>query len=436
MILSLHAQANIGEAMHALAAELYPICRSITGDGVRATLRRLQERIPLEIHEVPTGEQVFDWEVPCEWNIRDAFVADEDERRVIDFRESNLHVVNGSIPVHATMTWSELRPHLHTLPQHPDWIPYRTCFHRDDWGFCLTSRRFAELAARGERRYEVVIDATLAPGSLTYAEAVLPGECDDEVLISTHVCHPALANDNLSGIVVAVHLARELQRWNRRYTYRLLFIPATIGAITWISRNQHNLHRVKHGLLLSVVGDAGPSTYKRSRRGDAEIDRVFEHVLEHSGETFNILDFEPFGYDQRQFCSPGINLPMGCLMRTPNEQYPEYHTSADDLNLLSPEALADSLQKCVTAMRVLEGNRSYRNLNPCCEPRLGPRGLYRGFGSEGNHRELQKAMLWILNLSDGGHDLLAIAQRSKLPFALIRQAADLLIKHDLLEEQF
>jgi aminopeptidase-like protein len=433
MIVRLQERADVGEAMHDLAADLFPICRSMTGDGVRQTLRRLEELVPLTIHEVPTGEKAFDWEVPREWNIRDAWIADQSGHRIIDFRASNLHVVAGSIPVRASMTWSELKPRLHTLPEHPDWIPYRTAHHREDWGFCLSRRQWEQLEDRGELRYDVVIDSTIKNGSLTYGEAVLPGETDEEMLISTHICHPSLANDNLSGIVVAGRLANELERLRRRYTYRFIFVPATIGAIVWLARNHETLSRIRHGLILSVVGDAGPSTYRRSRRGDAEIDRAFEHVLAHSGEPFTVLDFEPLGYDQRQYCSPGINLPMGCLMRTPNECYPEYHTSADNLDLIRPESLADSLNKCLAAIRVLEGNRAYRNLNPCCEPRLGPRGLYHAFGSGQGSRQLQQAVLWVLNLSDGGHDLLAIAERSNLPFDVIRRAAELLVEHHLLE---
>jgi aminopeptidase-like protein len=422
-----------GQAMYSLAAELFPLCRSVTGAGVRQTLARLQAVVPLAVREVPSGTKVFDWVVPREWNIKDAYIADESGRRVVDFRESNLHVVSGSVPVRQRMSWEELRPRLHTLPEYPSWVPYRTSFHSENWGFCLTHERFVELDRLGNRSYEVVIDSSLTEGSLTYGELLLPGEADDEVLVSTHICHPSLANDGLSGMVVAAWLARELARRERRYSYRFLFIPATIGAITWLSLNETHTARIKHGWVLSVVGDNGGFTYKRSRQGDAEIDRVFGHVLRHSCERHSILDFEPFGYDQRQFCSPGFDLPMGCLMRTPNECYEEYHTSADNLDLIQPQRLAGSLEVCLTACEVLDGNRTYRNLNPKCEPRLGPRGLYHAFGSRPDRELLQKSLLWALNLSDGQHTLLDIAERSGVAFGLVRQAADLLLEHDLLE---
>lgn len=418
--------------MYALAARLYPTCRSITGDGVRAALAEIQQIIPLAVTEVPTGTAVFDWNVPKEWNIRDAYIKDASGRRVVDFRASNLHVVNYSVPVRAEMTLDELRPRLFTLPDRPDWIPYRTSYYREDWGFCLTHRQLQSLSPG---RYEVCIDSTLTAGSLTYGEACLPGEQTDEVLISCHVCHPSLCNDNLSGIAVSSHLARYLAiQPARRYSYRFLFIPGTIGAITWLSGNEEKLDRIRHGLVLSLLGDPGPSTYKKSRRGDALIDRAVQHVLKHSGAPFTIQEFEPLGYDERQFCSPGINLPVGCLMRTPHGQYPEYHTSADNLQLIRPQSLADSWNKCVAAIDVLEGNRRYRNLNPRCEPQLGRRGIYRSMGGQTQQAGIEKALLWVLNFSDGDFSLLDIAERANLPFSIVRAAADTLIEHQLLEE--
>ena len=423
---------DVGQAMFDLATDLFPICRSVTGPGVRETLARLQRIIPVEIHEVPTGTHVFDWRVPREWDIRDAFVKDEQGRRIIDFRQSNLHVVNGSIPIRRTMSWHELKPHLHTLPEHPSWIPYRTCFHTEDWGFCSSHEQFRQLEEFGDRSYEVCIDATLQDGSLTLGELYLPGTNADEILVSTHVCHPSLANDNLSGIAVATYFARILQERQRKFSYRFLFIPATIGAITWLSLNEQHLPRIKHGWVLSGVGDSGPLTYKKSRRGTSTVDQTFEYVLRQSNSPYTIQEFEPFGYDQRQYCSPGIDLPIGGLMRTPNGCYAEYHTSADNLDFLRPESLADSLAICLEVSAVLEGNEVYRSLNPKCEPCLGPRGLYHAFGSRADCGALQKAILWVLNLSDGSHSLLAIAQRANISFDLIREAADLLLQHQLL----
>jgi aminopeptidase-like protein len=426
--------AQLGRQMCDLAAELYPICRSLTGPGVRQTLASLAQAVPLDVVEVPTGTAVFDWEVPREWSIRDAYIKDESGRRVVDFQESNLHVVGYSTPKHAKIRWSELKSHLHSLPDHPDWVPYRNSFAKENWGFCLTHRQFLQLEALGEREYEICIDSTLEHGSLTYGEVFLPGETDDEVLISTHICHPSLANDNLSGIAVAAFLAQELQQRSRRYSYRFLFVPVTFGAITWLCRNLDHVSRIKHGFVLAGVGDAGTPTYKCSRRGTAEVDRAFAHVLRHRKEGSTVLDFEPFGYDERQFCSPGFDLPMGCFMRTPHGRYPEYHTSADNLDFIGPESLFGSWSICLQVIELLEGNRRFLNRFPCCEPRLGPRGLHQPFVPGLPAREIQNAILWVLNLCDGQHTLLDVAERSKLPFAIIQQAVELLQEHDLIAE--
>jgi aminopeptidase-like protein len=421
----------LGRDMYACVADLYPICRSITGKGVRVTLRRLQRHVPLILHEVPTGTRVFDWTVPKEWNIRDAYVKTSDGRRVIDFNRSNLHVVNYSVPVRARMPLAELRPHLFTLPDHPNWVPYRTTYYRETWGFCLSHR---ELLALEEGEYEVCIDSSLEPGHLTYGELLLPGETADEVLISCHVCHPSLGNDNLSGVAVAAFLAKHLHALPLRYSYRFLFIPGTIGSITWLARNEAQIGRIKHGLVLACLGDAGRPTYKKSRRGDAEIDRVVKHVLEHRGRDHEIADFTPYGYDERQFCSPGFDLPMGCLMRTPNGRYPEYHTSADNLDLVHPSALSDSFAIALSVLDVLDSNRTYVSQNPKCEPQLGKRNLYHAIGGQAEARLDELAMLWVLNLADGIHTLRDVAERSGISFAAIRRAADALHQHDLLEE--
>lgn len=422
---------DAGRELHALVAELYPICRSITGDGVRETLRRIGRRIPLEVQEVQTGTAAFDWTVPREWNIRDAYLEDPSGRRIVSFSDSNLHVMGYSVPVRRRMSLAELRPHLFSSPEHPRWIPYRTSYYSENWGLCLPH---VQLEALPEGDYEVCIDSTLVDGHLTYAECVLAGERTDEVLISCHVCHPSLCNDNLSGIAVATLLARAIAAAPHRYTYRFLFIPATIGAITWLSRNEDAVARTRHGLVLTCVGDPGPPTYKRSRRGAADVDRAFEHVLAASGEAHDVTDFSPWGYDERQYCSPGFDLPVGCLMRTPHGRFPEYHSSADDLGLVTPAALADSLVKCLAAFDVLERDGRYLNLNPDCEPQLGKRGLYQAVGGQSNRREREIAMLWVLNLSDGAHTLLDIAVRAELPFDTIAGAASLLREHGLLEE--
>ncbi|NGN66434.1 DUF4910 domain-containing protein [Streptomyces sp. A7024] len=412
-----------GEDMYGLVERLYPLCRSITGDGVRATLEIVGEYVPLQVHEVPTGTQVLDWTVPQEWNIRDAYIADAAGNRVVDFAASSLHVLGYSVPVAATMTLDELRPHLHTLPEHPDWVPYRTSYYKPDWGFCLAQQT---LDALPDGDYEVRIDSTLADGHLTYAEHVVPGRVTDEVIVSCHTCHPSLANDNLAGIAVATHLARALAEQQPYYTYRFIFAPGTVGAITWLARNAERVARVKHGLVLACAGDPGSLTYKRSRRGNAEIDQVMRHVLGVSERPHRITGFTPYGYDERQYCSPGFDLGVGSLSRTPYAGYPEYHNSADNLDFVSPAAMADTLAVCREAVAVLDRNRRYVNLSPYGEPQLGRRGLYDALGGRSDTKQAQMAMLWVLSLADGEHSLLDIAERADLPFDAVATAADAL----------
>lgn len=422
---------KISEEIHQLISELYPICRSITGNGVRKTLQLIQEHIPLTINEVPTGTNVFDWTVPKEWNIRDAYLKNTQGKKLIDFHKSNLHVVNYSVPVKRKITLEDLKPHLHTIPDRPDWIPYRTSYYKENWGFCLSHRQFLELK---DEEYEVYIDSSLEDGHLTYGEYYLPGEKPDEVLISCHICHPSLCNDNLSGVSLATMLAKHLSSLSLSYSYRFILIPGTIGSIAWLCLNEAQVSRIKHGLVVTCVGDSGHSTYKKSRRGDAEIDKVVTHVLKHSGQDYQVREFSPYGYDERQFCSPGFNLPVGCFMRTPNGCYPEYHTSADNLDLVQPPYLADSLAKLLAVVEVLESNKKYLNQNPKCEPQLGKRGLYGTIGGQTDAKLRQLAMLWVLNLSDGCHTLLEIADRADLEFSLIRDAADALLQNGLLKE--
>jgi aminopeptidase-like protein len=420
----------LGQHLYQLVAELYPICRSITGNGVRETLKLMQRHIPLEIQEVPSGTEVFDWVVPPEWNIRDAYIKDAQGQTIVDFKTCNLHVVNYSIPVHQTLTLSDLKAHLFTLPDYPDWIPYRTSYYKENWGFCLSHKQYLQLP---EQDYEVYIDSSLEPGFLTYGEYYLPGETTDEVLISCHICHPSLCNDNLSGIAVAVFLAKHLSQLpQRRYSYRFLFIPGTIGSITWLCRNEVQTAKIQHGLVLTCVGDPGKITYKKSRRGDAEIDRVATYVLKTSAPDYEVIDFFPYGYDERQYCSPGFNLAVGCFMRSPHGSFPQYHTSADNLELVQPEFLVDSYRKCWSILQILDLNRAYLNQNPKCEPRLGKRGLYKAVGGDVHTALNEMAILWVLNLSDGTHTLLEIAERSRIAFSDIHRAADALAAHNLL----
>ena len=420
---------STGADLIELVRELFPICRSITGNGLRQSLSKVGELLPLKMHEIATGTGLFDWTVPKEWNIRDAYIKDTTGRRVVDFQKCNLHVVNYSAPVSARMSLSELRPRLHTIPEHPDWIPYRTTYYAESWGFCLSQRQLESLH---EGEYEVVIDSTLEPGSITYGECVLRGQREDEFLISVHICHPSLCNDNLSGVAVATALARILASASTRYTYRFLFVPGTIGPIAWLCRNRDAAQRVKHGLVLACVGDRGSINYKRSRRLTADIDRAVEHVLRTKGAPFEVRDFSPYGYDERQYCSPGFDLPVGSFRRTPHGEYPEYHTSADNLEFVSAARLAESVTTLLEVIDLIESDLCFINLSPMGEPQLGRRGLIPSVGGKAAQSD-QLALLWVLNLADGDHSVIDIAERSGLCFDQLRRAIEKLIACGLLE---
>lgn len=426
-----HTTTSIGAEIYALAAEIYPICRSITGEGVRQTLDILKRHAPIKTHEVASGTSVFDWTVPREWIIREAYIAASDGTRVVDFRNHNLHVLNYSAPIRQHMSLAELKPHLHTLPDEPDLIPYRTSYYAERWGFCMTQH---QLDALPDDTYEVVIDSEFKDGALNWGEYLHQGETDDEVLFSAHICHPSLANDNCSGLALLTRLCASLAGRRTRLSYRFLFAPGTIGAITWLAHNETNAARVRHGLVLSCVGDGGGPIYKKSRRGDAVIDRAMTHVITHSGLPGKIVPFSPYGYDERQFGSPGFDMPVGLFQRSAFGTFREYHTSADNLDFIAPEHLASSYTLMSQVIDILEANKAYINLNPKCEPQLGRRGLYTTIGGDKDAPKRSMAMLWVLNFSDGQHTLLDIAERAELPFAIITQAAENLMSANLLAE--
>lgn len=420
---------DVGREAFDFAARIYPICRSITGDGVRQTLGEIGSRVALEIHEVPTGSAAFDWTIPREWNVRDAYIRDGGGAKVVDFARSNLHVMSYSIPVRKRVSLAELTKHVHTLPEHPDLIPYRTSYYSEDWAFCMSHRQLETLR---DETYEVVIDSSLEDGSLTYGEYLHRGQTDDEFLLSAHVCHPSLADDNCSGVALLTCLARRMVGLKTRHSYRFLFAPGTIGAITWLARNEAASSRIKHGLVVSMVGDGGGPTYKKTRRGDSAIDRAVAHVLRHSGRSSTIEEFSPYGYDERQYCSPGFNLPVGLFQRSKHGSIPQYHTSADNLSFIKPEHLLESYSIIVRTINIIENDVVYRNTVPKCEPQLGRRGLYRPVGGDRDVASENMAMLWVLNLSDGLHSLLDIAERADLPFEIIRRVAQVLHTHGLL----
>jgi len=433
--------ASLGDRLHGLVAALCaaPV-RSITGDGVRATLDLVHKAlaegrsgaaVPFEIHEVPSGTPVLDWTVPLEWNVRAAYLIGPDGSRVVDVADHPLHLLGYSVPTRARLSLDELRPHLFSMPDRPDWIPYRTSYWNENWGFCLTD---TALRALPDGEYEVVIDTSLTDGSLTYAEIVLPatepapaGEEPAEFLITTHTCHPATANDNGSGIAILTELAQHLAALpTRRHTFRLLFIPGTIGSITWLAQNPDVVGRIRHGLVLTGLGDRSQPTYKRSRRGDAVVDRAAALALTETGRPHRVVDFSPYGYDERQFCSPGFDLPVGRFGRGQHGEYPEYHTSADNPDFVSRESLTDSFGLLTRIIEICERNAFWRNISPYGEPQLGRRGLYRAIGATMNRQAVEMGLLWVLNLADGAHDLLDITTRAGIDFDAVTAAVDAL----------
>jgi aminopeptidase-like protein len=411
---------SVGERMHGLVRELFPLCRSITGEGLRQTLRKVAGRIPLQLHEVASGTPALDWVIPQEWNVRSARIESLAGKPVVDFADCNLHVVSYSAPVDAVVSREELAAHVHTLPDQPDLVPYRTAYYAEQWGFCLAHRVWESMR---DPEYRVRIDSSLAPGSLSYGELTIAGRELAEVLVSVHCCHPSLANDNLSGIAVATELARHLLQNDNRLSYRFLFIPATIGSLAWLAQHENILPRIAHGLVLTCVGDSGPFHYKQSRCGDAAVDRVVSCVLARRGTQHRILPFSPFGYDERQYCSPGYDLPVGCFMRSPNGSFPQYHTSADNTDFVTAAALEESLEALVEVIGMLERNQVFERVDGRGEPQLGRRGLYRAISGQKDQAEAQMALLWVLNQTDGRHSLLDIAERSGVAFDQLAAAA-------------
>lgn len=418
-----------GAELMGYIAELYPLTRSITGPGVRQSLDVLERIIPLERSEVPSGTRVLDWTVPDEWVFTEGWIEDADGKRLLDSSNSNLHVVNYSCAVDQTVSKAELDDHLFSLEDRPDAIPYRTSYYERSWGFCISDN---QRKVMGDGPFRVHIDAKHVAGSLTYAEHVVRGTSTDEVLISTHICHPSLANDNLSGMVLAAALAQRLNMDEPRLTYRFLFVPGTIGAISWLANNRQSVSAITDGLVLTGLGDEAPYTWKQSRGGDNRIDRLVAQVLRSEGKTHEIVPFGPYGYDERQYGSPGFNLPVGRLTRGVHGTFPEYHTSGDNLEFVSEEGLAESLGLLLRICQMLDADQRYENLQPYGEPMLGQRGLYSSLGGLPSPGDAQMAMLWLLNQSDGTNSLLDVSEKSGLSLDELDPIAKLLVDHQLL----
>jgi aminopeptidase-like protein len=422
---------NCGQEMYRLVSELFPLCRSITGNGVRETLRILGKQIPLQMVEVPSGTKAFDWTVPKEWNIRDAHVSDSNGNRVIDFKTNNLHVVGYSVPVAATMALTELQEHLYSLESQPDAIPYVTSYYQERWGFCLPHNVRTRLE---EDQYTVSIDSEFKEGHLTYGELIIPGGTDREIFISTYICHPSMANNELSGPVVATMLTRWIMSEPRRYTYRIIFIPETIGSLTYLSKNLDRMKaKVDAGFNLTCLGDDRTYSFLPSRDGSTLADKVALKVLETGYPEFLRYTFLDRGSDERQYCSPGIDLPVVSVMRSKYREYPEYHTSLDNLELVSPAGLQGGFTVLRECLELLERNRTYK-VTCLGEPQLGRRGLVSTVGTRDSHR-LMAEMLNILAYADGKNDLIDISNLIKVPPGQIYPLIDKLLAAKLIGDE-
>jgi len=436
-----------------LLKRLFPICRSITGDGVRQTLEILREVAEFKVVEVPSGTVCYDWIVPSEWNVREAYIADSSGRKVVDFRSNNLHLVSYSEPVDAVMSFEELRPHLHTLPDLPDAIPYRTSYYNQGWGFCLTHRQFETLDQKDT--YRVLVDSTITPGSLTYGEALMPGRSGREFLISTYCCHPSLGNDNLSGMVLWALLLRELRLRSLRHAYRFVILPETIGSIVYLSLNEKIARQWSGGLIPSTVAGPGKFGYKRTFKGDHLIDRAVRLTFKELNLEFSEYPFDVNGSDERQYSSPAFRIPMGTICKDKYYEYTYYHTSLDNLDFISADALVQSLKLYLLAVEKLEQDLTYQSLQPHGEPMLGQRGLYPNIGGSirqkaadmsTGHGERKyevsadrilfgnelDAIRWVLFYSDGQTSLLEIAEKTGLPMRQLHEVAERLVQHQLL----
>ena len=426
--------SNIGQELHQLMSRLFPLCRSLTGDGLRQSLSVLQEFVPIRICAVPSGTSCFDWVVPDEWNIRDAFIEDSNDNKVIDFKNSNLHVVNYSIPVDCKMTLAELKEHLHFLEDKPEAIPYVTSYYKRSWGFCLTHKQYESLE---DGNYRVRIDSSLTPGEMNYGELIIPGKESTEVLLATNICHPSMANNELSGPVILAALAKWLlDNGNNRLTYRLVWLPETIGAISYLA--QHSDAQKKNtmaGYQVVCVGGPDDFTYLKSRKGDTVADQMALHILDHSEAPYRVLDYTHRASDERQWCSPGIDLPVGSLMRSKYHDYPEYHTSLDDLSFVKPVHLEASYNMYAEILTGLEQNVIYKSALAGCEPQLGKRGLYPTTGGSNHECADVNDLLAILAYADGGHTLIDIAKKHDRPIWEFYKAAKVLVDGGLIEHQ-
>ncbi len=421
--------------MYDLMRKLFPINRSITGDGVRETLNLINQEIPINKTSIKSGELVFDWTVPDEWNATSAKIFDDNNEVIIDFKDNNLFLMSYSIPFSGVMSLEDLKRHIVTNPEKPDWIPYSTSYYRDNWAFCLP---FNYVKNMKSGNYRVEIETTKKPGELIYAEAFIDNGSEKDVLISSYICHPSMANDSLSGVVLSVQLYKEIKKLrNLKYNYRFLFTPETIGTICFLNKNKKSIIKtLEYGLIATCVGDNNEFTYKKTRDGGANIDRIVEYVFRKNRPKSKVLNFSPLGSDERQYCSPGFNLPVGVLTRSMYGTFDEYHTSADNLNYVTEESLQESLNMYIKIIKLYEENRKFIRCNPFCEPQMGKYDLYREMGGAGedNLNNLSQQRMWLLNYADGNTDLLDISAKSNFDVSSLKLASKALIENKLIIE--
>jgi aminopeptidase-like protein len=423
------------DTMYKLLTEMFSYNRSITGDGVRKTLKRILDEIPIKLTSVKSGTKVFDWVVPDEWNVYSAKIYDSSGELIVDFDENNLHLMSYSVPIDTVLTLQQLKRHIITDKSRPDWIPYSTSYYKDGWAFCLPYNFVKEMV---DDNYKVEIDSIKEPGELIYAESFIDNKAKKDVLISSYICHPSMANDSLSGVVLSIQLYKEIKKMdNLNYNYRFLFTPETIGTICFLDTNKRDIKKtIEYGLVATCLGDPGEFTYKKTRDGNRNIDRIVKYIFEKRKIVNNVLDFTPLGSDERQYCSPGFDLSVGVLTRSMYGKFAEYHTSADNLDFVTPRSLQESLEMYIEVIRTYEANCKFSRPKPFCEPQMGKYDLYREKGGAGEDSldDIVQQRMWILNYADGKTDLLEISEKSGFDIFSLKSASKALISNGLITE--
>lgn len=408
--------------------DLYKICRSLTGEGIKYTLNYIKNEIPINIHSINSGEEVFDWRVPKEWNVKDAHVKNSNGETIIDLKDHYLHILNYSIPIHKKMNLTELKQHIYTLPEFPNWIPYRTSYYKENWGFCMEHSKFINLK---EDIYEVFIDSTLEDGKLYYGDLIIKGKSEKEILISSYCCHPQQCNDSLSGTVLAMHLAKHLMRTDNYYTYRFIFIPETIGSIVYLHKNLDIMKKnIIGGYVITCVGDEGEFTYLKTRSENQFIDKITLFVLNEKNINYKMRDYNACGSDERQYNYPGVDLNIGSLMKSKYHEFDEYHTSADDLNYVTRKGITDSYNMYIDCLNLIEKNHIYSN-KTLCEPFLTKYNLYSDIGSC-KYSDFFRNVSLVLKYFDSRNDLIDVSVKTKISIEQIYEIVNVLLEKNII----